>query len=382
MKRIRIMHVSQPSVAGVDCYLRMLLSKMDRKRFEQIVVCSLEHSREDYEPLTDKLIQIDMRNALSLRTDGKAVKSVRSLIKQYKPDIIYCHSSKAGGLGRLANIGTGIPIIYNPHGWAFSMEGNKMKSLIYLWLEWCLSPFTTKFVTISNYEKLIAVQKGIAKIDKIKTIFNGIDMEDVEWQLAECTVTRESLGIPADACVIGMVGRISAQKAPDTFVRMATKVRESIPNAWFIIVGDGDEREATERMVAENGLSDCFTITGWVSNPIAYSALFDIAVLLSRWEGFGLVLAEYMKLGKPIVATEVDAIPDLIVNRDNGLLVRVDDHEQAASAVLEIYRNEKLRNEMVRKGRMRAEALFDIKRVASEHENMIEEICKQYMEKS
>ncbi len=368
-KKFHVLHIVQ-CAGGVDCYLRMLFANMNKSEYSNTLVCSFDYNPSDYEGLVEECIQVDMRNALSLSMDTVAVREVRRLIKQIKPDIIYCHSSKGGGVGRLANIGTGIPIVYNPHGWAFSMEGSKVKSLIYLWLEWCLSPFTTKFVTISNYEKLIAVQKHVAKLGKIKTIFNGIDMEDVERQLAESTVTRETLGIPADACVIGMVGRISAQKAPDTFVRMAAKVKESIPNAWFIIVGDGDEREATEQLIAENALSDCFTITGWVSNPIAYSALFDIAVLLSRWEGFGLVLAEYMKLGKPIVATETNAIPDLIIDHENGLLVNVDDYEQATQAVMEIYSDEALRNDMIEKGRVRADALFDVRRTAREHERL------------
>ncbi len=372
---IRVMHIAQ-CAGGVDCYLRMLFANMDRTQYTNTLVCSLDYNPSDYEGLVEECIQVDMRNALSVTRDTVAVREVRRLIKRIRPDLIYCHSSKAGGVGRLANIGSGIPIIYNPHGWAFNMEGKTVKSLIYLWLERCLSPFTTKFVTISNYEKLIAVQKHVAKLGKIKTIFNGIDMEDVERQFAESTVTRESLGIPADACVIGMVGRISAQKAPDTFVRMAAKVKANIPNAWFIIVGDGDECEATERMIAENGLSDCFTITGWVNNPIAYSALFDIAVLLSRWEGFGLVLAEYMKLGKPIVATEVNAIPDLIIDHENGLLVDVDDYEQAAQAVMEICNDEALRNDMIEKGRMRADALFDIRRTAREHERLFAKIAR------
>ncbi len=368
------MHLAQ-CAGGVDCYLRMLFANMDRDEYSNTLVCSFDYNPSDYEGLVEECLQVDMCNALSVRKDSAAVREVRKLIRRIKPDIIYCHSSKAGGVGRLANIGMGIPIIYNPHGWAFTMYVSKTRSLIYLWIERFLAHFTTKLVTISNFEKLIAVQNGIAKIGKIKTIFNGIDVMDVKRQIAESKVTRKALGIPADACIIGMVGRITAQKAPDTFVRMAAKVKERVSNAWFVIVGDGDERKKTEQMIADMGLSNCFTITGWVSNPIAYSVLFDIAVLLSRWEGFGLVLAEYMKLGKPIVATEVNAIPDLITDHENGLLVNVDDYAQAASAVLEIYDNEELQNDMIEKGRKRVDAFFDMRRTASDHEHLFSKIA-------
>ncbi|MCD8303074.1 MAG: glycosyltransferase, partial [Prevotellaceae bacterium] len=295
---------------------------------------------------------------------------------ELRPDIPSCHSTKAGGVGRLAGVGLGVPGVYNPHGWSFSMSGSRLRSAVYLWLERALSPLTTRFVTISNYEKLIAVQRHIARAERISTIFNGIDMEDVGRQLAGGGVSRASLGIPADACVIGMVGRISRQKAPDTFVRMAARLGGLIPEAWFMIVGDGDEREETERLIAEEGLEGRFTITGWVGNPLAYANLFDTAVLLSRWEGFGLVLAEFMKLGKPIVATETDAIPDLITDHENGLLVEADNPAQAAEAVMEIHEDVKLREDMIRKGLMRADAFFDIRRTAREHGRLFVKICE------
>ncbi|MCD7714037.1 MAG: glycosyltransferase family 4 protein [Prevotella sp.] len=373
MSKIKIIHLAQ-CAGGVDCYLRMLFANMNSERYANVLVCSYDYERKDYDSLADKFIQIEMCNSLSLRKDILAIGRVRKIIKRIKPDIIYCHSSKAGGIGRLANIGTGIPIVYNPHGWAFCMSGSKAKSLIYLWIERMLALLTTKIITISNYEKLIAVEKHIAKAGKIKTIFNGIDMTAVERQIVDSNVSRARLGIPDDACLIGMAGRISKQKAPDIFVKMARKVIERIPNAWFMIVGDGDERSGIERLIIDFGLSNRFIITGWVDSPLSYVNMFDIAVLLSRWEGFGLVLAEYMKLGKPIVATEIDAIPDLITEHENGLLVSVDNYEQSADAVLEIYENEELKNEMIRKGKMRADALFDIKRTAKEHERLFEKL--------
>ncbi len=371
--KTHVLHIAE-CAGGVDCYLRMLLAHMDGERYVHTLVCSREYREEDYRDVVERFVQLDMHHALSPRGDYSAVREVRRLIQETQPDIVYCHSSKAGGIGRLANIGTGIPLVYNPHGWAFSMEGKKRG--VYLAMERILAPLTTQFVTISNYEKLIAVERHLASSKKIKTIFNGIDIEAVERQAREGKVTRESLGIPEDAYVVGMVGRISAQKAPDTFVRMAQEVKKQVPVAWFIIVGDGDEKAETERLIEEKGLSECFTITGWVDNPMAYTNLFNTATLLSRWEGFGLVLAEYMALSKPIVATEVDAIPDLVIDHENGLLVGVDNPIQTAKAVVEIYQDNTLRNDMIEKGHLRAVALFDIRRTAREHERLFAKLLR------
>jgi len=366
MDKIRIFHIVQ-CAGGVDCYLRMLLEYMDRNRFEHILICSFDYSKDEYNNLVDEFVQIEMCNSLSLMSDVKAISSVRNLIKYYHPDIVYCHSSKAGGIGRIANIGTGIPLVYNPHGWAFNMKRANLKSYIYLWLERMLAPLTTQYIVISNYEKLSAIQMHVTGATKMKVIFNGISVEKIDEQLKNTFVTRASLNIPDNAYLIGMVGRISEQKAPDIFVKVAAVLKDVIPNAYFMIVGDGEQRGEINQLIEKLGLVGRIVITGWVNNPIAYANLFDQAVLLSRWEGFGLVLTEYMKLGKAIVATEVDAIPDLITDQENGLLVEMDNVEQAVNAIKEIFHNEELKQKIISNSLMRVNAFFNVERVASEH---------------
>lgn len=366
---ICILHIVQ-CAGGVDRYLRMLLTYMDGSQFRHILVCSADYPREVYAPLVDAFEQVEMCNALSPKADAKAVSAVRRIVKKHHPDIIYCHSSKGGGIGRLACVGLGIPVVYNPHGWAFSMKGSRMKSLAYLCIERMLAPLTDRFVVISHYEKMTAVQHRVVRADRMKVIYNGIDFAAVAHETESAPLCRQSMGIPDDAYVVCMVGRISAQKAPDVFVRMAARIARQLPEAFFMIVGDGNERKEIEQMVAANGLSDKFLITGWQESPLPYVALADQAVLLSRWEGFGLVLAEYMLLGKPIVATEVNAIPELVVDYENGILVPCDDDARAAEAVMEIYNNESMRNKFIDNGLMRCRALFDARRMAMEHERL------------
>ena len=373
MTKIRIVHVAE-CAGGVDRYLRMLLTYMNRERFEQTLVCSDDYREEDYRGLTDRFIHVRMQNALSLTADGRAVTEVRKVIRELAPDIVYCHSSKAGGIGRLACVGLHVTVVYNPHGWAFNMQGSRAKRTAYLVIEKALAAVTDRFIVISNSEKISAIRHRVAPERKIKVIFNGVDIRQMKAEGSN-GVSRASLGIPDDAYVTGMVGRISRQKAPDTFVDMAERVAALIPNAHFIIVGDGEQRGLIEREIAQRGLSGRVTITGWVDDATPYIRLFDQAVLLSRWEGFGLVLAEYMVERKPIVATEVDAIPDIVTDHYNGLLVPADDAEKAAAAVMELYNNEDMRNEIIDKGEQRALAFFDVKRTALEHERLFVNIC-------
>ena len=104
-------------------------------------------------------------------------------------------------------------------------------------------------------------------------------------------------------------------------------------------------------------------ITGWVNDPLDYGLLFNVAVLLSRWEGFGLVLPEYMYMEKPIVATKADAIPHVI--GDAGLMVDIDDHKAVAESVIRLYEDKELMCQVIAKGKERVK-LFDAQNTAKE----------------
>lgn len=131
--KIRILHVAQ-AAGGVDRYIRMLLKYLDKEKFENILVCSQDFHEEDYKGLLDSFEQIEMTRAIR-RTDLKAIKEVRALIKKYNPDIVYAHSSKAGAIARVADIGIKNCCVYNPHGWAFNMRCSAKKKAMYTAIE-------------------------------------------------------------------------------------------------------------------------------------------------------------------------------------------------------------------------------------------------------
>ena len=365
--KIRILHVAQ-AAGGVDRYIRMLLKYLDKEKFENILVCSQDFHEEDYRDLVDSFEQVEMTRAIG-SSDLKAIKEVRALIKKYNPDIVYAHSSKAGAITRVADIGLKNHCIYNPHGWAFNMRCTAKKKAMYTAIEKIAAPFCDKIICISDAEKQSALDKKICKEDKLQVIFNGVDIEAYENEV-HGAVKRKDLNIPEDAFVVGMVGRISPQKAPDVFVKMAKHVKDEVPNAHFIIVGNGNQEDEIRKYAEDNDFSNSLHITGWVDNPMSYVELFDVACLLSRWEGFGLALPEYMMAGKPIVASRVDAIPNIIRNGENGLLVEVDDDIGTSKAVLRILREDGLRKKIVAQGLEDVHNRFNARRVSEEHSKL------------
>ena len=371
--KIRILHIAQ-AAGGVDRYIRMLLKYLDKEKFENILVCSQDFREEDYKNLVDFFEQVKMDRAIG-SNDLKAIGKVRRLIKRYNPDIVYAHSSKAGAIARVADIGLENHCLYNPHGWAFNMRCSAKKKAMYTAIEKIAAPFCDKIICISDAEKQSALDKKICREDKLQVIFNGVDIEAYENGI-HGTVKRKDLNIPEDAFVVGMVGRISPQKAPDIFIKMAKHVKDKVSNAHFIIVGNGDQEAEIKKYAKDNDFLDSLHITGWVDNPMSYVELFDVACLLSRWEGFGLVLPEYMMARKPIVASRVDAIPNIICDGENGLLVEMDDVVGASTAVLKLYLNNNLKSKLIDEGLKTVYKKFDVQRMTRETEKLFEEVTR------
>lgn len=374
MKKIKILHIAQ-SNGGVAEYLKMFFKYADKSKFELDLLCSKQYRDEKafFKNIGCNIAMISMAREISFISDIKSVFQIARYIKKIKPDIIHLHSSKAGALGRLASIFSGIPVIYNPHGWSFDMNISRKKKAIYIFIEKFLGKFTKEIINISDYEKDCALKHNILSKEKIKVIYNGIEVEKYQEKSDKQKIMKE-LGIPIDAIIIGMVGRISEQKSPETFVEIANKLKSKIENCYFILVGDGELRSRVEKKIDEYSLKDKFLITGWTSEVARYVSTFNVALLTSKWEGFGLVLTEYMASGKPIVASNVGGIPDVIQNNYNGILVKQNDIDNFVKAILEIKNNHRLRFSLIENGYKVVKEKFNIYRVVREHEDLYEKI--------
>ena len=363
---MRIVHVAE-CVGGVERYLRSLLKYSS---CENIMILSQLYNKAEFENLADSVEIVSMSHNIGISALKEAMQ-IRKKIKKYKPDIVYAHSSIAGAITRMACVGVKTKVIYNPHGWSFNMESDKKN--IFIVLEKVMSRFCDKIICISDAEKESALKYRICKKSKLCVIYNGIDIDEYKPKKA-------NLPVSDDMFVVGMVGRICKQKAPDVFLKMAGEVKKKIPNSCFVIVGDVIEGEEQERKDIEElakKMEVDLIITGWVDNPLEYMNRFDVGCLLSRWEGFGLVIPEYMLTRTPIVATRVDAIPYLITDGVDGLLVDKDDWKAASDMILKIYYNNELKTKLLENERNKVYKEFDIKRVIEECEKMYGELVNE-----
>jgi glycosyltransferase involved in cell wall biosynthesis len=166
-----------------------------------------------------------------------------------------------------------------------------------------------------------------------RVIPNFVDTDDFLPSPERRALFRSVRGIPADALVLGSVGRLSDQKRPEALVKVFARLRKEFPNLHLVLVGDGPLKAAIEELVRALGLMHCVHITGYVEDVEDVIPAFDVHVLLSSREGFGIATAEAMACGIPVVGSDVPGTADILSAMVGGRLVPLDD-EDAIVAVL------------------------------------------------
>ncbi len=369
MNKKRIVFILQGGKGGTQEYLKTLLKYLNRNKYELSVICHGE-VYEELNSLGYNVHHVEMVRSISILKDLMSLKNVLSYLKNNKTDIVYSHSSKGGVIGRIAARLLNIPNLYNPHGWSFNMNISNKKKRFYILVEKIVSKFADKIIMISEAEYNDAVLKGIADRNKLALITNGVDLEKFDKKNGDDF--KQSLKIPKNFKVVGMLGRFTEQKSPQTFIEIAQIVTDSYPKCKFILIGDGELKSTLEKMVSKFNLGGKFIIYGWVNNPEKYITIMDVGVLTSKWEGFGLVLAEMMASGKPVVASEVDGIPFVVRKNIDGFLCRPDDAKGFAKYILRLLNEDDLYKTMSESTYKHAREKFDLKRVIREHEKIFD----------
>jgi L-malate glycosyltransferase len=261
---------------------------------------------------------------------------VRFLSKR-RVDIVHTHRYKDSILGTLAAKLVGVPhVIRTVHGLLEPMKG-------WDWFKACASNTADKLLLRVFGDRVIAVSHDLArtlrmsgyKAGSVISIHNGVDVNRVTSQRSRTDVRRE-LGIDPEAFVIGTAGRLMPVKAQRSLLVAAALLLRERPDARFLIVGDGPLRDALVETAEHLGIRDKCTLTGERSDVYDLVAAMDVFVLSSIHEGIPMALLEAMTIGRPIVATAVGGIREVITHGVNGLLVTPGDHQALAAACLEI----------------------------------------------
>ncbi len=267
--------------------------------------------------------------------DLRALFGLTRLMRRWRPDVVHTHTAKAGLLGRVAALAAGVPIVVHTyHGHVLRGYFSPAKTALFRWLEARLAGHTNALVAVSESVQQDLVALGIAHPGKIRVIPLGLELLPLAGELPRGVLRREA-GIPEDAPLVGMVGRLVPIKDVPTFLRAACLVRAARPEARFALVGDGEERPALERLARELGLDGAVSFLGWRHDLAPVYGDLDLVVNASRNEGTPVALIEALAAARPVVATRVGGTPDLLGDEERGRLVAAGEPEALARAILE-----------------------------------------------
>lgn len=361
-KKIKVLRIINRFNLGGPTYNVTFLSRFMNDEFETLLVGGVPDEHE-----TDSLhipegyglkpvIIPEIKREISLKEDRKALQKLREVIREFKPDVVHTHASKAGALGRLAASKENVPVIVHTfHGHVFHSYFGKMKTLFYKTVERRLAKKSTKIICISNKQKEeIGSIHRICKPNKIEVIPLGFDLEKFNKNKKENRMAvRNEYGLK-DEIAIAIIGRLAPIKDHQFFFNVIESLDTStIQKVKIFIVGDGElKQEIEERAKAINKKlgKELIILTSWINDIDRFNAGMDIICLTSKNEGTPVSLIEAQASGTPVISTNVGGVQDIISEGETGFIVEKNDLENYTKKLSSMINDEKMLEKMSQNG--------------------------------
>ncbi len=254
-----------------------------------------------------------LRRDISPREDGAAIRALRRLYRELRPDIVHTHSSKAGILGRTAGVAQPVRIVHSIHGWGHTPADSASKRRLLVLAERICAPRAQLLIAVSADVRDEGLQLGIGREDQYRLAPEYVDYAPTNPDPnAARREAREALGLRADLEVVGWVGRFVEQKDPKTLLGVTRRLLEHRPSVHVVFIGDGPRRMEVERGLRATGLAPRCTFAGFRDDVRRLYAAFDVLLHTSRWEGQPRVVQESIAERVPVVTARVAGTGDLM----------------------------------------------------------------------
>lgn len=296
-----------------------------------VMVCSLrppDHAGEVLENHGIKVFYIDKG-----KYSFKNVDVLYDLLRNESIDLVHLHGYASANFGRLAARRWGVPVVM--HEWAV------LKTLPHQFVfDWLLRKQTDVAVGLSESVKQFLIRGRRTNPNATRVVWPGVNLDKFqEIDPAAVQAFREPFNLAEGQKLVGTVTRLREEKGNRYFIEAAAAVLRETANAQFIIVGDGPQRDELAQLARRLGLDGRLHFTGFVSDVQVAFAAMDMYVMPSLTEGFGIALAEAMVLGKPVIASDVHGMRELVEHERDGLLVPRADSRALAAAILRLLRD-------------------------------------------
>lgn len=378
MSRVRVLRViTRLNVGGPAINASLLTTHLEAHGFQTLLVAGREDPAEGSMLALGRLssdprpkIVPSLGRSVSPAHDLRAFVDVARIARAFRPDIVHTHLSKAGFVGRLAGRLVGARVLVHTfHGSVFHGYFAAPVARAYLWVERALAQVTTAIVAVTERQRRELIALRIAPAHKVVEIPLGLDL-DPFLHGPERRAARSVLGVPDAAPVVAFVGRLVPIKDVPTFLRAVALLRWRLPGLIALVVGDGKLRAQLRVLATELGLDDSCRFLGWRADIESVYAAADVVALPSRNEGSPVSLIEALASARPVVATAVGGVPDLVRDHENGLLVPPADSATLAAALEELLKEPARRERYGQAGREMVRARFHLSRLVTDTERL------------
>lgn len=373
---IKILYILEATSGGTQKHVIDIAKKIDKSEFQIDIIYSTNRNKnfvQESKGIFNNVFGLPIKRSASF-SDVSNILRMRKIIKDNNYDIVHCHSTKAGFVGRLAAFASGHPnVIYSPHGFMFCDNRIMLKRFLYLNLEKYLGYLTQKLIAVSGSERDLALQYKIVPNKKIITLYNSIDHSEYD-DFNYINRVPEKLKNGSEI-ILGTVGRLYYQKDPITLIKSFKIINDNFPNTKLIMVGDGPLEQDCIKLIDELGLKTKIDLAGYQNNSKTYYKMFDIFVLSSHYEGLPYALLEAMSMGIPSVGTNVVGIKDLIISGKTGYLAEEEDYNGLADAVIKLLKKPELLSVFSKNAKSVTRANFNFNDGIKEYQEFYSSLC-------
>ncbi|MFM7758968.1 MAG: glycosyltransferase [Crocinitomicaceae bacterium] len=377
-RKIKVLRIINRFNIGGPTYNATFLSKFLSDDFETLLIGGLPEEGE-YDSLhiphsygIVPLLIPELKRQPNFFSDRKALKKIKEIIREFKPDIVHTHASKAGAIGRKAAIDCKVPVIVHTfHGHVFHSYFGSFKTHIFKFIERRLAAKTNGIIAISALQKKeLCDQYRIAPENKTTVIPLGFDLQKFQLhQQAKRAKTRQEFGIHDDEVAIAIIGRLSPVKNHSFFIDVIANLHvRTTKKIKVFIVGDGEERDSIQQKIEVLCLTAPILFTSWINDISSFNPGMDIICLTSHNEGTPVSLIEAQACNVAFLSTDVGGVRDIVDDGNTGYICPPNNLENYTDKLLELVEDENIRQKMSQNGWSFVENKFGYQRLVKDVE--------------
>ena len=372
---MRILYViTLPDIGGAQTHLLEVACAMQKSGHDvQIVAGKYGWLTEQLEIKGIEISVIDeLVREISLKKDWATVYKIRNIIKKWHPDIIHCHSSKAGIVGRIAAFMEGVPSVFTAHGWAFTEGVPFFKRVLYSVIENIMLNITSKCFCVSEYDRCLSKKWFLRDSHKIITVHNGIGDDGLQRDAIVRMLDNGSI------LRLIMVGRFSKPKDHMLLIKSVYDINKKYPGQVHLsLVGDGDLFAVANQYVVANNLGDFIVLLGESTCVDSLLTQSDVFCLISNYEGLPISIIEAMRAGLPVIASDVGGNNELVVDGVNGYLVSRGDRKGLVQAIEKLIKDRNLITEFGKRSQEKFRMEFTFSAMMQKIESAYRDVLKK-----